>query len=199
KLGARAPYWLLHAGFQRLHRLGDRLLQPVIVDLHGVQSRRAPEALMTLANFTISDLIKVPNSSGVPATSSYPSFTIWSRTAGVLTIFTTAPWSSLTTPAGVPAATGKPHHAKTSKPGMVSESAGTSGTVGKRLALVTASALTFPVSMSGIAGEIVENIIGIRPPRRSVSAPGTPLYGTWTMSSPALVLNSSMVRCGALP
>ena len=43
------------------------------------------------------------------------------------------------------------------------------------------------------------NIICTCPPSRSVRAGALPLYGTWTMSIPAMVLNNSPARCRGVP
>ncbi len=37
------------------------------------------------------------------------------------------------------------------------------------------------------------------PARRSVTAGGLPLYGMWTRLTPAIALNSSPDKCGAVP
>jgi hypothetical protein len=76
---------------------------------------------------------------------------------------------------------------------------GTSGASGERLGLVTASARSAPDFTCGSEVVIVSNIIVTWPPRRSLSAGALPLYGTWTMSTLAVVFRSSPDRCAPAP
>ena len=60
-------------------------------------------------------------------------------------------------------------------------------------------ALTLPALMCGMIAIVVSNIIGTWPPMRSVIAGAEPLYGTWIMSSLAVVRNNSPVMCCGVP
>src|SRR5688572_14214389 len=68
-----------------------------------------------------------------------------------------------------------------------------------RLALVIATARSFPVLMCGAADIVVVKSIVTRPPMTSVTAGGIPLYGTWIMVTPAARWNISADRWGAEP
>ena len=69
----------------------------------------------------------------------------------------------------------------------------------ERLAVVTASALILPALTCGTAVGGEENISCVWPAIRSIIAGAPPLYGTWTMSIPAMLLNNSPDRWPALP
>ena len=78
-----------------------------------------------------------------------------------------------------------------------SATAGTSGRASERVALVTASARSLPARMFAIARGIGGKAHWTWPLSRS----GTklPLYGTWTRSTPAIILNSSAFTLGPVP
>ena len=73
----------------------------------------------------------------------------------------------------------------------MSATVGRSGSSAERVAVVTASARTLPPLMCGIDAAVVSNMSCTWPPIRSVIAPAAPRYGTCTMSTPAVSLNSS--------
>ena len=93
-----------------------------------------------------------------------------------------------------------PSQALTSKPGRPdSANVGISGAAGTRDAVVTATLFSLPPAASGRTLGITSIIIDTCPPIRSVAASAPPRYGTWTMSMPAMVLNSSPARCDVVP
>ena len=139
------------------------------------------------------------NASGKLPTGSPPSVVMRSRISGCWTIFATSSRMRTTMSRGVPAGAKRPNHATVSKPGSVSATAGRSGTSGERWAVVTASARTRPALMWPIAGGRLPMNIATCPPITSVSAGVAPLYGMCAMSTPAIDLNSSAVKCAELP
>ena len=75
----------------------------------------------------------------------------------------------------------------------------TSGSVGERLAPVTASGVTLPsLACTDIIG-MASNITSIWPPSRSLSAGAEPRYGTMVMLMPVLVWNSAVASSNELP
>src|SRR5688572_8703111 len=76
---------------------------------------------------------------------------------------------------------------------------GTSGMLGWRFALVSATARSLPALMCGAADIVVVNSMVTRPPSTSVTAGGMPLYGTWIMLTPPCRWNISADRWGAEP
>src|SRR5690348_7817012 len=86
-----------------------------------------------------------------------------------------------------------------SKPLSVSANAGTSGSCGERLAVVTASALKRPACTCGMAGGVVENVSATSPPSSALTAGALPLYGTCTIFVPAIDENVSPERCTIVP
>src|SRR5262249_5651781 len=66
-----------------------------------------------------------------------------------------------------------------------------SGSASERVAVVTASARSLPALMCPIDDPEPPNITCTCPLIRSVSAGATPRYGTCTMSTPVIILNSS--------
>ncbi|MNR00373.1 hypothetical protein D3C85_1161430 [compost metagenome] len=94
----------------------------------------------------------------------------------------------------------RPNQIVTSKPGRpASAIVGTLGSASERVAPVTPSALTLPVEMYCTWLDTVSNIIEMRPPSKSVNAAAEPLYGTWTISMPAIDLNNSPDKWLELP
>src|SRR5207248_800954 len=73
------------------------------------------------------------------------------------------------------------------------------GSTSERLALVTANARSLPALTYSMDAGTVPNITCTRPPSRSVSAGASPRYGTWTMLTRAIILNSSPDRWPAVP
>ena len=76
---------------------------------------------------------------------------------------------------------------------------GTSGIDGERVAVVTASARTVPLWIFLVSAGTPSIIMTTRPDIRSGSTATVPRYGTWTMSTWAFSLNSSVARCTAVP
>ena len=74
-----------------------------------------------------------------------------------------------------------------------------SGSASERVAVVTASARSLPALMYSIEEDMGANMTCTCPPSRSVSAGAAPRYGTCTMSTPAIILNSSPATWGAVP
>ena len=105
-----------------------------------------------------------------------------------------------TTPLVVVVNPSLPIHDTASKPGMsASETVGTSGSAGARLALVTAITRSLPLLMCGIAAAMLSNMTWTRPLKRSVYAAGVPLYGTCVICMPVAVLNISPARWLEVP
>src|SRR6202166_4029931 len=76
---------------------------------------------------------------------------------------------------------------------------GTSGNTGERVGSVTASALSLPALMYSTSVAMASHITCARPAMRWVSAGAAPRYGTWSMSTPAIILNNSPANCGVVP
>src|SRR6266508_3097639 len=69
------------------------------------------------------------------------------------------------------------------------------GSKSKRVALITANGRSLPALMCSIDSGKGLKITCTWPPSRSVVAGAPPRYGTWTMSTPAVILNSSPTTC----
>src|SRR5256886_16766112 len=82
-----------------------------------------------------------------------------------------------------------------SYPGRKSPTVGISDNTSKRVAVVTASGRSLPALMCSIDSGKGLKITCTWPPSRSVVAGAPPRYGTWTMSTPAVILNSSPTTC----
>src|SRR5678815_2231376 len=80
-----------------------------------------------------------------------------------------------------------------------SATVGSSGATAERLRLVTASARSLPALIIDMPARKLLRKTCTCPDTRSVIACPAPLYGTCTMSIPAILLKSSMPRCGPLP
>ncbi len=76
---------------------------------------------------------------------------------------------------------------------------GVSGNIGMRLLVVTASSRSLPAVTWGNAVETFETASYTCPPIRFVSAGPRPLYGTCSMSTLAIIKNSTEARCDVLP
>jgi len=74
-----------------------------------------------------------------------------------------------------------------------------SGSASERLVVVTASARSVPALMYPIAAGVDSNVTCTCPPIRLVSEGPAPRYGTCTMSTPAIILNSSPAMWGPVP
>src|SRR5207237_10507704 len=76
---------------------------------------------------------------------------------------------------------------------------GTPGTSGVRLRLVTASAFKRPACTSGSTEGGVANESCVSPASTDCTAGAPPLYGTWTISTPARRWKSTAASCGTEP
>src|SRR5262249_44769202 len=76
---------------------------------------------------------------------------------------------------------------------------GTPGSASTRLSEVTASGRSLPASICGLADSTLETMDDTWPASTSLSAGAAPLYGTWTTSMPAALLNSSIATWSWLP
>src|SRR5215470_1732337 len=101
---------------------------------------------------------------------------------------------------GVPAGTRTPTQLSPSiSPWPASVMVGTSGRLGERVLLVTASARNLPALICGTAGVRALNPIWVWPATTAATAGPPPLNGTCTMSSPSDRRNCSPARCGGAP
>src|SRR5690348_11437945 len=87
----------------------------------------------------------------------------------------------------------------TSKPGTVSATVGTSGSISDLLRVVTASARNLPDRTCSIDAGRLSNITCTCPAIMSVSAGAFPRYGTCTISTPVATLNNSPDKCWEVP
>ena len=71
---------------------------------------------------------------------------------------------------------------------------GRSGSASERVALVTASPRSLPVLINSMEEGREANEASTCPPSKAVSAGLLPPNGTWTMLTPAIILNSSPAR-----
>ena len=93
-------------------------------------------------------------------------------------IFTTALFSSVMMPFGVPAGASSPAQPTASKPeNPACSTVGKSGRALARVKLPTAMAFSLSAFKYGIINGPVSNITEVRPPKRSVTAAGELLYG----------------------
>ena len=76
---------------------------------------------------------------------------------------------------------------------------GKSGNSAERAAPVVPITRSVPAAICGVTTSAGENIMSMRPPRRSVTAGPVPRYGTCSMSMPAICANSAPDRCEAEP
>src|SRR5262245_41943408 len=98
-----------------------------------------------------------------------------------------------TTGFGVPVGRYIPCHEPTVSSGKPdSANVGTSGSCGTRVGATTASTRSLPVFMCGMNEATVTIVDDTSPASTAVvAAPAPPLYGTWTMLMPALLMNTS--------
>jgi len=100
----------------------------------------------------------------------------------------------------VPAGAQSPFQNVYSKPGMpASAMVGVPGSRLERCALLTPSTTTRRSRMCGSASVMVLKVKVRRPAIVSCIASAPPLYGTWTTSMPAAILNFSELKCAPLP
>src|ERR1700722_16871097 len=86
-----------------------------------------------------------------------------------------------------------------SKPGTVSAMGGTPGSTPTGVFDDTPSARILPAVISAGAIAVSAKNSWIWLPIMSFKAGGPPLYGTWTMSIPAMLLSILPARCGTAP
>ena len=83
--------------------------------------------------------------------------------------------------------------------GKISEMVGTSGRWRDRSLLLMPSGLTFFELRCGMSSTGLADTIWTLPANMSVNAGPMPRYGTWTISKPALLRNSSEATWVVLP
>src|SRR5262252_6921640 len=155
------------------------------LNIHGAASVRAQScagiwaSLTILANFARSALNRCSNASGVLATAPLPVMRRRSSTSGAASAALARCWMAATS--------------------SRSATVGTSGSAAERLAPATASARTVPAATCGSVAAIGVIATWISPVMRAGKMAASPLYGTGWMSTPAAVLNISMVRWSGLP
>ncbi|MNT36125.1 hypothetical protein D3C72_1721870 [compost metagenome] len=140
------------------------------------------------------------NCSGVLPTGSAP----WSinrlRISGRARIFSVAWLSRSMIGRGVPAGAIRPFQAVTVNPFSPASSAvGTSGAIGTRLSLATASARSLPDCTCGHSGGMLSINTVMCPATRSATAGPVPLYGTCCMRRPAIWFSSSPASWAGVP
>ena len=123
---------------------------------------------------------------------SKPAFASVAFTVGLSMILRSSVLSRAMNSGGVPAGANRPAHESMSKPLTPASSiVGSSGKSAERLIRVSASARSVPALTCGIPVERSANIIETRPASTSLSAGGTLLYGTCSMSISAHCLSVS--------
>ena len=129
---------------------------------------------------------------------------IFAFAPGAFNVLTNAPLTASTISRGAPAGITTPCHEPPSKPlrpDSTPDSAmvGTSGRVGRRSRVDTASTRNRPDWTYGSAATAVLNATSMSPETWSISAGPVPLYGTCTMLTPPRRLNISISRCELVP
>src|SRR3954454_17956936 len=108
--------------------------------------------------------------------------------------------SLLTIAAGVPGGATTPFQPITSKPFKPADAmVGRPGTSEVGESVATPSPRTVPPAICACAVVAIENIICTLPAITALSAELASRYGTWTMLTPVMALNSSPPRCGGVP
>src|SRR5262245_60063274 len=156
-------------------------------------------ARTTLPHLSESSAKSFPNSAGdsasaVPPNSPSRALSLGSARPALISLL-----SLSTISVGVVLGAPRPNQTLASYPGRNSPTVGTSGSTGERVAGVTANGRSLPVRMCSVNDSMPSNMTCARPPSRSVSAGAAPRYGTWSMSTPAIILNSSPAMCGVVP
>src|SRR5438876_8996409 len=151
-----------------------------------------PASLIILPHLPSCSLTRSASSSGELENASKPALPRVDLTSALSMILRSSVLSSVMISAGVPAGAKMPAHESMSNPVTpASSSVGNSGTSVERLILVTASARSEPAFTCGNPVVRSANIIDTRPARTSLSATGTVLYGTCSMSISAQCLSVS--------
>src|SRR5579883_28269 len=173
-------------------------------------SRWAGCALPTYSNFTLAALItlfqrstssrmKAVASAGVSPTGSAESSARRARTPGSLIAAAMSALILSTIGAGVPGGATTANQAEAAKPGSVSAIVGTSGSEDMRFSLPTAISLSWPLFTSASETPRLSNMMSTSPASRPCRAGADPRYGTWVNFTPAIISNSSEVRCEVVP
>src|SRR5688572_11712106 len=161
----------------------------------------APDVLMTDAHRARSLLIRLANSAGELPTKTVPEGSKRLRISGSDRMRRVSWYSLSTTAAGVFAGASKPYHKSDSKlvRPAVSAMAGTLGSDGERFLLATPITRTLPLSINGVAGNMLTNMNFTSPPISATSAGAAPLYGMFVISSLAVDFSNSPARCAPPP
>src|SRR6266566_3798729 len=182
---------------QKFCRYPDRSATWMIAALnHGYwlwpHSGWIPASLIILPHLPSCSFTSSASSSGELENASKPALPRVDLTSALSMILRSSVLSSVMISAGVPAGAKMPAHESMSNPVTpASSSVGNSGTSVERLILVTASARSEPAFTCGNPVVRSANIIDTRPARTSLSATGTVLYGTCSMSISAQCLSVS--------
>src|ERR1700730_10591493 len=167
---------------------------------HVYCSAFTPAVAITFAHLAISSSRNLPASSGVLPTGSMPMVSKRPLISAEVTALAVSAAIRLTMSFGVPAGARNKTQVEPSIGGPpASAMVGTSAAPATRLAENIASALILPPRTCGISVLGTSTRIWMLPPIRSCSAGAVPLYGTCTISTPAVCLNSSVVRFAAAP
>ena len=137
----------------------------------------APEALMSGANFAVSDLIRAASSAGVLAPTLMPCAASLSRTSGDAMALANTSCRLLSTGSGVFAGAASPNqtNSELTSGWPTSAMVGASGTSGIRVLDVTASTRKAPEARCALLGSTPTNIMSVRPATRSIMAGAAPL------------------------
>src|SRR5215470_7257575 len=117
-----------------------------------------PENLTTLAHFSVSSAMSLPNSAGESASPTSPrsasrALILGSASAALISLLSLSMISS-----GVSRGAPTPYHVLASNPGTKSPTGGTSGNASERIAVVTASARSLPALTCSIEDGIGSNV-----------------------------------------
>src|SRR5260370_31200517 len=159
----------------------------------------APENLITLAHLSVSCAMSLVYSLGERASTRPPKSAMRACTTGSARASLISRLSVSMISAGVLFGAPMPAHALVSNPGTKSPTVGMSGSACRRAAEVTARGRSLPALMCSMEDGRLSNMTCTCPPMRSVSADGAPRYGTCSMLTPVIILNSSPVTCATEP
>jgi hypothetical protein len=130
---------------------------------------------------------------------SQPAAASFSFTAGSSSALATSACSWATIAFGVPAGASSPYQGVEPKPAIVSPMVGTSGSAETRFPLTTPSTFSLPLLMNAIDDGRLCTDTCTWPPTRSVTAADAPLYGTCSISMPAVLPSISPIRWLSVP
>src|SRR5262249_60257489 len=148
-------------------------------------------ARITLPHFSVSSPMNLPNSFGEVGNAVAPSSAIRALILGSPSAALISVLSLWMISAGVSFGAPRPPQALASYPGKKSATVGIFGSASERVAVATASARSLPALMCSMDAGRLSNAISTCPPTRSVSMGPEPRYGTWSKSTPAIILNNS--------